>query len=333
MPLTPSPSPLYVIPPMFVQGQPATAALFNGKAQILLDSIQNVRNGRTALETQITNLENTLNTVGPNFAALVTNANNLKSQIDSAIANNEASNTELTNVQNQLITNEQNAQIQLNRIPVIAALIDSLTIGGEILGYSDLLNRIAAATVVASRILGTDASGNIIWRTVGSIGSGVTLKVAIMSRKLADNVGGGVAPSTPAWNTIALETPFFDNIGLIFNPSTREFNVPAGEYITFGFTVGAAGAKCRLRNIGAGTILAMGNPAKGTTASAIVGTQPVNFISRMMGTFFNSAQITADFQAYYEGQAPVTANTMGASSNLSGYTPQQSALVLLRIVY
>lgn len=329
-----STNPPYAIPQMFAGGQAASAALFNGTAQILVDSIQNLRYNRQQLEAQVTTLETILSTAGPNFAGLLSAANTVSNDLTVGLNAVSGSMTTLSGIQSSLVTNDQAADIQIGRVPVINALIDALTIGGEIQGYSDMLNRVANATVVASRILGTDASGNILWRTIGSLGSGVLLKAALLSRRLTDTGAGGAAASLQAWNTIQLDNPTFNNVGIIFNNSTKEFNIPAGEYVVLGFCTGSSnGIKCRLRNISASTVIAISNPAKGTTASAVVGSQPVNFVSKLLGAFFVNSQITADFQYYYDTAAPTPANTQGATANIAGYTPQQSALVLLRIIY
>lgn len=333
MPITPIANPTFSIPQMLERGQPASAATFNALAQIVVDSNKNTANGIAALDASVTSLESRIAAAAPNAQTLANNANTLQTQVNTAIGNNESSNTALDSVQNNLTTNTQNADIQSARVSPLNTLIDSLTIGGEIQGYSDLLTRIAAATRVSSRILGTDASGEIVWRTQGSVGSGVLLKMALLSRRLTDAASGGAAASIQAWNPILLDNPTFNNVGIIFNNTTKEFNIPAGEYIIFGFTTGAASVKCRLRNIGSGAILLTGSPAKGTTATAVIGGEPVNFISRMLGTYYSNTQITAIFESYFDTAAAVAANTRGASSNLSGYTPQQSALALLRVIY
>lgn len=335
MPLTPvSPNPPYLIPQMFAGGQPASAATFNNTAQVLVNSIQQIRHNRGLLDAQVTSLESAVSAAGPNFAALLADATATVNNLNTALAANTASLSALSAISSSIVTDTQAADIQLARFPVLQALLDSLTIGGEIQGYSDILNRIATASLVASRILGTDASGNIIWRTVGSLGSGVLLKAALFSRRLTDTAAGGAAASLQAWNTIQLDVPSFNNVGIVFNNTTKEFNIPAGEYIVMGFCVGSSnGVKCRLRNIGASTVIALSNPAKGTTASGVVGSQPVNFVSKLLGAFFVNSQITADFQYYYDTAAALAANTQGATANLSGYSPQQSALVILRIVY
>lgn len=334
MPITPAPSPTYTIPQMLERGQASSAATFNALAQVVVNSNKNTADAIAALTTQIAALESRIAAAAPNSQNLVNSANTLQSQVNTAIGNNEGSNTALDSIQNNLTTNNQNADIQTARISPLNALIDALTIGGEIQGYSDLLTRIAAATRVSSRILGTDASGNIVWRTQGSVGSGVLLKMALLSRRLTDTGNGGAAASLQAWNPILLDNPTFNNVGIIFNNTTKEFNIPAGEYFIFGFTTGASnGLKCRLRNIGSGAILLTGSPAKGTTAAAVVGGEPVNFISRMLGTFYSNTQITAIFESYFDTAAAVAANTRGASANLSGYTPQQSALAFIRVIY
>lgn len=334
MPISPSANPQYLIPDKYATGEPATASRFNATAQIVLDSVKSISNGRATLETTIANLESRIATAGPNFQTLVNNANTLQSQINGAIANDNSSNSALDSIQNNLADNDQNATIQTNRISPLNSLIDTLTIGEKIQGYSDLLNRIAAASRISSRILGTDANGNIIWKTQGSVGSGVLLKMALLSRRLTDTGNGGAAVSLQAWNPVLLDVPTFNNVGLIFNNTTKEFNIPAGEYIIFGFVTGSSnGLKCRLRNTGSGAILITGTPAKGTTAAAVVGSEPVNFVSRLMGTFYSNTQITAIFESYFDTAAAVAANTRGASANLSGYTPQQSALAFIRIVY
>lgn len=334
MPITPSANPQYLIPDKYATGEPAAASRFNATAQVVLDSVKSISNGRATLETTIANLESRIATAGPNFQTLVNNANTLQSQVNAAIANDNSSNSALDSIQNNLTVNDQNATIQANRISPLTALIDTLTIGEDIQAYSDLLSRIAAASRISSRILGTDASGNIIWKTQGSVGSGVLLKMALLSRRLTDTGNGGAAVSLQAWNPILLDAPTFNNVGLIFNNTTKEFNIPAGEYIVFGFTTGSSnGLKCRLRNIGSGAILLTGTPAKGTTAAAVVGAEPVNFVSRLMGTFYSNTQITAIFESYFDTAAAVAANTRGASANLSGYTPQQSALAFIRVIY
>lgn len=334
MPITPIASPTYQIPFMLERGQLANPATFNDLAQIVVNSNKANSNARAAIEAQITSLENRINVASPNAQALANSANTLQSQINTATANNESSNTALDSVQNNLSTNDQNANIQASRISPLNAIIDLLTIGGEIQGYSDLLTRIAAATRVSSRILGTDAGGNIVWRTQGSVGSGVLLKMALMSRRLTDIANGGAAVGLQAWYPILLDVPTFNNVGIVFNNTTKEFNIPAGEYIIFGFTTGSSnGVKCRLRNIGSGAILLTGSPAKGTVAAAVTGGEPINFVSRMLGTFYSNTQITAIFESYYDSAAAVATNTRAASSNLSGYTPQQSAIAFIRVVY
>jgi hypothetical protein len=319
---------------MLERGQLASAPTFNNLAQIVVNSNRNTANAIAALETQIAALESRIAAAAPNSQTLVNNANTLRSQVNAAIGNNEGSNTALDSIQNNLTTNNQNADIQAARISPLSSLIDALTIGGEIQGFSDLLTRIAAATRVSSRILGTDANSNIVWRTQGSVGSGVLLRMALLSRRLTDTGNGGAATSLQAWNPILLDNPTFNNVGIIFNNTTKEFNIPAGEYMVFGFTTGASnGLKCRLRNIGSGAILLTGSPAKGTTAAAVIGSEPVNFISRMLGTFYTNTLITAIFESYFDTAAAVAGNTRGASPNLSGYTPQQSALAFVRVIY
>jgi hypothetical protein len=334
MPLTPSPSPQYQPLPMFERGQPSTAALYNLIAQKALDSVEANRAIRTALESQLTSLESRVAAATPNFTALINDANTLQQQVGNAIAANNSSNTALDSIQNNLSTNDQNAQIQLDRINPITALIDSLTIGEEIQGYSDLLNRIAGASRLASRILGTDASGNVVWRAQGSVGSGVLLRAAIFSRRLTDSAAGGSVAALQSWNPIALDPPTFNNIGLTWNNTNKQATLPGGEYVCFGFSVGSSnGFKCRLRNINSNTVLAFGTPAKGTTSASVSGAEPFNFISRLQGAFFISNSVNVDFQSWFDTAGAVVGNTQGASSNLAGYTPQQSALVLLRVIY
>lgn len=334
MVLTPSPSPQYQPLPMFERGQQSTAALYNLIAQKALDSVEANRAIRIALESQLASLEARVAAATPNFTALINDANTLQQQVDNAIAANNSSGTALDSIQNNLATNDQNAQIQLNRISPITALIDSLTIGEEIQGYSDLLNRIAGASRLASRILGTDASGNVVWRAQGSVGSGVLLRAAIFSRRLTDSAAGGTVAALQSWNTIALDPPTFNNIGLSWNNTTKQATLPAGEYVCFGFSVGSSnGLKCRLRNTNNNTVLAFGTPAKGTVSASISGVEPLNFISRLQGAFFISNSVNVDFQSWFDTAGAATENTQGASSNLAGYTPQQSALVLLRVIY
>jgi hypothetical protein len=319
---------------MFERGQQSTAALYNLIAQKALDSVEVNRAIRAALESQLTSLESRVATATPNFTALINSANTLQQQVDNAIAANNSSGTALDSIQNNLATNDQNAQIQLNRISPITALIDSLTIGEEIQGYSDLLNRIAGASRLASRILGTDASGNVVWRTQGSVGSGVLLRAAIFSRRLTDSAAGGSVAALQTWNTIALDPPSFNSIGLTWNNTSKQATLPAGEYVCFGFSVGSSNSfKCRLRNINSNTVLAFGTPAKGTTSTSVSGAEPLNFISRLQGAFFISSSVSVDFQSWFDSAGGVAGNTQGASSNLAGYTPQQSALVLLRVIY
>ena len=334
MPITPSANPQYVIPNMYERGEASVASRYNQTAQILVDSIKNISNARAVLDAQITSLQNRMNTAAPNFQTLVNNANLLQSQVNGAIATNESNDDALDSVQNNLSVNNQNATIQANRITPLTTLIDALTIGEEIQGYSDMLNRIASLTRISSRILGTDGNGNIVWKTQGSVGSGVLLKMALLSRRLTDTGSGGAAVSLRTWNPILLGPPSFNTTGIIFNDTTKEFNIPAGEYIIFGFTTGSSnGLKCRLRNLGSGAILMSGTPAKGTTAAAITGGEAVNFVSRMMGTFYSNSLVTAIFESYFDSAAAVASNTRGASSNLSGYTPQQSALAFVRVIY
>lgn len=334
MPITPSANPQYSIPDMYERGEPSTAARYNQTAQILVNSIKNISNARAVLDGQITSLQNRINTAAPNFQTLINNANSLRTQVSNAIATNESNNNALDSVQNNLSINNQNATIQANRISPLTTLIDALTIGEDIQSYSDMLNRIASLTRISSRILGTDGSGNMVWKTQGSVGSGVLLKMALLSRRLTDTGSGGAAASLQAWNPVLLGPPSFNTTGVIFNDTTKEFNIPAGEYIIFGFTTGSTnGLKCRLRNLGSNAILMSGTPAKGTTAAAVTGGEPINFVSRMMGTFYSNSLVTAVFESYFDSAAAIASNTRGASSNLSGYTPQQSALAFIRVIY
>lgn len=334
MPLNPASNPIYSLPDLYVRGEPSSAARYNQTAQIILDSVKNISNARAILDAQITSLQSRINTASPNFQTLINNANSLQSQVNSAISGNESNIAALNSVQSNLTINNQNATLQASRISPLTALIDSLTIGEEIQGYSDMLNRIATLTRISSRILGTDSNGNVVWKTQGSVGSGVLLKLALLSRRLTDTGNGGAAASLQAWNPVLLGVPTFNNVGIIFNDTSKEFNVPAGEYMAFGFVTGSSnGLKCRLRNVGSNATLITGTPAKGTVSSAVVGSEPVNFISRLMGTFYSNTQITAIFESYFDSAATVAANTRGASSNLSGYTPQQAALALIRIIY
>lgn len=334
MTLTPANNPIYSLPDLYERGETSSAGRYNQTAQIILDSVKNISNARAILDAQITSLQNRINTASPNFQTLINNANSLQAQVNSAISGNDSNIAALNSVQSSLATNNQNANLQASRISPLTALIDSLTIGGEIQGYSDLLNRIATLTRISSRILGTDSSGNVVWKTQGSVGSGVLIKLALLSRRLTDTGNGGAATSLQTWNPVLIGVPTFNSIGIIFNDTSKEFNIPAGEYMIFGFVTGSSnGLKCRLRNVGSNAILITGTPAKGTVLNAVVGSEPVNFVSRLMGTFYSNTQITAIFESYFDTAAAVAANTRGASSNLSGYTPQQAALALVRIVY
>lgn len=317
---------------MFDRGVPSTASLYNLIAQRALDSVEAIRTTRVALELQVTGLESRLNTVSPNFTTLLANANSLRSTVDNAIATNTISNTALDSIQNNLTTSDQNATIQTNRITPLQALIDSLTIGEEIQGFSDILLRVANATRLASRILGTNASGEIVWREVGSIGSGVTLQVAYLERQLGDGVAGGSIAAARAWNGVDLGNPNLNNlVGFSWNNTTKQATVPAGEYLTFGYVVGcSSGFQSRLRNASNNTVLAFGTPAKGTTAT-VVSAEPINFISRFRGAFMLSGNTTADLQCWHDSING--ANTQSAPSGVPGYLAQQAVWVLVRVIY
>lgn len=332
MPLNPTNPPAISPLPMFERGQASNAALYNLISQKSLDTVEAIRLRRVALETQITNLEGRITAASPQFAQLLADANSLNSQINASIAANSSSNIALDNIQNNLSVNDQNATIQLNRIAPITQLIDQLTIGQEIQGYSDLLNRIAAATRLASRILGTDASGNVVWRAAGSVGSGVLLRSALLVRRLADNAGGGGVAALQTWNPTALSISF-NTIGLSY--ANNQISVPAGEYIVFGFVAGCSnGFQCRLRNVSNNSTLAFGTPAKGTTATAIsASNEPLNFLSKLRATALISSNSNLELQTWYDTAANTASNTQSASAGIAGYAPQQSALVLLRVVY
>lgn len=316
--------------PMFERGQPSAATLYNAIAQTTLTSIGAIQTERIALESQLSNLESRMAAASPQFASLLADANNLNSQIAGSITANNSSNTGLDNIQSNLTTNDQNAQIQLDRIPGITSLINSLTIGEEIQGFSDLLNRIAGATRLADRILGTDASGNVTWRQQGSVGSGVLLRAALLVRRLTDTAGGG-NPAVVSWQPIPLIVGFNNISGL--SVSGNQIICPAGEYAFMGFSVGcSSGFQARLRNITAGNNTALATYAKATTSGAIA-TEPINFISRLRGANLLNSTSNLELQGWYESAAPVATNTQGASANISGYAPQQSALLILRIIY
>lgn len=334
MPLTPTNPAVYQSLPMFDRGAASTAALYNLIAQKALDSVEANRNIRIALESQITGLEGRLNTVSPNFSTLLANANSLRSTVDNSIVNNTSSGTALDSIQNNLVTSDQNATIQSNRIAPLTALIDSLTIGEEIQGFSDILLRIANATRLASRILGTNASGEIVWREPGSIGSGVILQIAFLERQLADNVAGGTVASLRNWNTVDLSVPTINNIvGFNWNNTTKQATIPTGEYITMGFIVGCSnGFQCRLREVSNNAILALGTPAKSTTATAI-SNEPINNLSRFQSAFFLNNSTVVDLQSWYDTAAPIATNTQGVAGGIPAYTPQQAAWVLIRVVY
>lgn len=333
MPLTPSASPQIQPLPMFALGQPSAATLYNTIAQKALDSAEAIRLRRVALEAQVTSLESRIATVSPQFATLLANANTLNAQVNSAIAANATSDAALTSIQSNITTNNQNADIQTARMAPLTALINSLIIGTNIQGYSDLLQKVSAATRLASRILGTDASGNILWRTAGSVGSGVLLKTAIFSRRLTDVAAGGAAPSLQAWNAIDLSVGL-NTLGATYNTSTKQIAVPSGEYMFFGFTTGCSnGFQCRLLNVSNSSVIAIGTPAKSTTTTAIAAsTEPVNFLSKLQGAA-STGNHSLQFQSWFDTAANVAGNTQGGSAGITGYPSQQSALALIRVVY
>lgn len=316
--------------PMFERGQPSAATLYNAIAQTTLTSIGAIQTERIGLESQLSNLESRMAAASPQFASLLADANNLNSQIQASLTANNSSGIGLDNIQGNLSTNDQNAQIQLDRIPGITSLIESLTIGEEIQGFSDLLNRIAGATRLADRILGTDASGNVTWRQQGSVGSGVLMRAALLVRRLTDTAGGG-NPPVGSWNPIPLIASFNNISGL--NISGNQIICPAGEYAFMGFSVGCnSGFQVRLRNITANNNTALATYAKATTSGA-VATEPINFISRVRGANLLNSTSNLELQGWYESVAPTATNTQGASANISGYAPQQSVLLILRIIY
>lgn len=334
MPINPS-NPALINPlPMFDRGAASSAPLYNAIAQKAVDWAEAVRFRRVALESQVTSLESRLNAASPQFTTLLANANTLNSQVNTSIAANNSSDTALNGIQDNLTVNNQNADIQLSRISPITALIDSLTIGQEIQGYSDLLNRIAAASRLASRILGTDASGNVLWRSAGSVGSGVLLRAALLVRRLTDTGAGGAAPALQNWNSIDLSLGL-NTLGASYNAGTKQVTVPGGEYMIFGFSTGSTnGLQCRLRNASNNTVIALGNSAKGTITTAVSATtEPLNFLTRIQGAALVNSTSQLEFQSWYDGSANTAVNTQGASAAITAYTPQQSAIVLLRVVY
>lgn len=334
MPLTPSASPQIQPLPMFALGQPSAATLYNTIAQKALDTAEAIRLRRVALESQVTSLESQIAIASPQFASLLANANTLNNQVIGSISANNSSNTALDSIQNNLSVNNQNADIQIARISPLTALINSLTIGEEIQGYSDLLNRIAGATRLASRILGTDASGNVLWRETGSVGSGVLLKIAMLVNRLTNTGNGGVAPSLQTWNPISLSLGL-NTLGASYNNTTKQITVPGGEYMFFGFTTGCSnGFQSRLRNASNSSAIALGTPAKANVTIAVsANTEPLNFISRIQGAALINSSSQLEFQSWYDTAANTAANTLGASAGIGTYTPQQSAIVLLRVVY
>jgi hypothetical protein len=334
---TPSPNPQYNPLPMFERGQASAAALYNAIAQLALDNAAYNQNLLSALESQVTALESRLAAVQPNFQQLVNNANSLQSQLSTETTENNIANTTLTGVESGLPTANSNADIQLGRVPAINTLINSLTIGEEIQGYSDLLQRIASAVRVADRILGVDSSTNIAWRQTGNIGSGSLIRPFLAVRRLTDTAAGGSVASLRTWFKIPIDT-------LVYNSTTTHFawsaaqnqvTVSAGEYLVIAFAVGSTnGFQIRLQQSSTTTTLALGTPAKGTTATTIsAAAEPINFVSRIAWTFQTIQQITLELQGWYDTAASTATNTQGASANITGYSPQQAALLLIRIIY
>jgi hypothetical protein len=89
-----------------------------------------------------------------------------------------------------------------------------------------------------------------------------------------------------------------------------------------------------LRNTNNSTNLAVGTAGKGSNSVAIAATnEPLNFLSKLRGTALISGNANLELQSRYESAANTASNTQGASAGLSGYAPQQSALVLLRVIY
>jgi hypothetical protein len=319
--------------PMFERNQPSDAALYNAIALTAKTNIQRVKTLRLQLENLTTQLEGRIATASPQFAALIAQANTLQQQLSNALSANDSNNTVLTAIQDSSANNAQNAQIQTNRVTAINELINSLVIGQNIQAYSNILSGIAAATKTSNRLLGTDSNNNILWRTTGSSGSGVSFKMALFSRRLSPLASGG-SQALNAWAAIPLDITNYNNTTITLDNVTKELTVPPGEYVVFGHTTGCtSGFKCRLRNITNNTVLVFGSASRGTVSGSVIGSEPVNFISRIQGTFFTNSQILVDFQSFYEANPPTINNQRGAAANFSDYSAQQSALFFMRIIY
>lgn len=183
------------------------------------------------------------------------------------------------------------------QVTALANIINGLVIGGTVQGYSPILQEIAGLSKVASRVLGTDASGNFTYLPFSNILQGVEFIDFEERFNSGTNAGAGVANQWIKRNLNTVLANQGNRATLGTGQNAGQITLQAGRYRCYGFAsaAGVDGFTTRLRNTTDGSTLVIGssgNAIKG--AGALQDT--INLLSVMRGGFTLSAQKVLEFQ-------------------------------------